>query len=245
MKSPQVLDDLTTVTSGAWPRHLLRHLLLDHEAGIGSRVLHVGSDGGELVRFLTHLGLQAVQLDDNPVQLSVSRDDVSPVAEVRHASPVEGVPFDEQTFDLVIVDRLHAWGRTLNAPEALLAAAQLLSCVRPGGFLVVPRRSGSEEFHTCGGHTAACHADLLARFPREVSTVCLPDGLARSETWSWVLGRRPRPGHSVVSVKTPAEPIPRNTWLQTAVVASSQTGGSACCEWSRLREGEADLRRVA
>ena len=58
--------ETAAITSGVWPRHLLRHLLLDHNTGVGSRVLHVGQDGGELVRFLTHLGIQADQLDDDP-----------------------------------------------------------------------------------------------------------------------------------------------------------------------------------
>ncbi|MCA9114657.1 MAG: methyltransferase domain-containing protein [Planctomycetaceae bacterium] len=241
--------ETAAITSGVWPRHLLRHLLLDHNTGVGSRVLHVGQDGGELVRFLTHLGIQADQLDDDPAARHTAAAgrpgrESTDFPRCHYAGPAEDIPFESHQFDLIIVDRLHAWAGTLNSPEALLTTARLLSAVKPGGYLAVVRRSGTTDFQSADGHRAACYAELLTRFPGTVTTTDLPEGLTRSETWNWVLGRRPRPGYSIATVQIPSEGISRNHWLQTAILASSQTGGTGCCDWAETHS-TAGFRRAA
>jgi hypothetical protein len=90
-------------------------------------------------------------------------------------------------------------------PEAVIALANLLSCVRPGGTLAIVMEGSSQLGHW---------KQLLAGFPGTMHSRVLTGGLWAMSWIAWLT--RPAPAVHVVEFRLNRKPISRLAWHQLA-----------------------------
>lgn len=220
-------DSERRLTQTGLPRRLVRHLVLSHEALVGTRVLDAGCGTGGLVHFFDQLGLNACGIDESPERVA-SASDAAPYLDFRSARVDEMVPCPAHRFDLVLVRDLKVHEGSLFSLPALRATANLLASLRPGGHLVFVVRLGSVGLAEPAGHEVACYEQHLACFPGERETAGFPDGTAVGGALRWLPGHRLRSGHATVATRIPAEPLMRADWLRLAERGTA-THRTACC----------------
>ncbi len=209
------------------PPKLLRHLLFSHELGIGSRVLAAGYGWGDLVNFFDHLGIDAVGLEE-PSEHVATEHLRTPQVEV-HCGRTEGaIPLGGGRFDAVLVRRLRTHRDNLFSPAAFRTTAELLACVRPGGYLILLAQYGSAALEELPIHTSGCYRQHLAAFGGSSSTRDFPDRLTRATSWERILRRQPRSGFLTATVQLPEPTLPRSGWLRLADAAAQSMAGSCC-----------------
>ena len=195
-------------------RRALRHLIVGHGLNVGSRVFDTGTDSGQLLAFLRALQLDALGWNDlrraPAASLSVEHERDMLAA----AGP----------FDVIVARDLPSLEQSLLFPAPLTAAAQLLSCLRPGGSLVYIVRcdlnSGTRRDH----HSAACYERHLQTFPGRVTLAEFPDGLLQADPLRWIARRQGRT--LLASLRIPAASTTLREWL-AAATAGASTG--SCC----------------
>lgn len=155
-------------TPSGIPRRVLRHLIVSHDVGVGSRVLDVGCGNGELVRFLDELGIKAAGVATNAIDLRTARAS-SPGLEFFEAQDLPLLAADQRSFDLVIVRDFATHGENLFRPAAFDVTAGLIEVLRPGGslaFLQQPHASSAQNAR----HAASCFSRHLCIFPGHCKT---------------------------------------------------------------------------
>lgn len=207
------------------PRRLLRHLIVAHGIGVGSRVLDAGCGSGELTGYLSLLGIDVTGLDSSPVAIAAARRTV-PNFDLHLTRSEHDVPSPDRQFDLVIVRGLSVYGHSLTSGEALGTTARLLSGLRPGGTLAFLARTGvpDERF----GHSTACYRQHLSCFPGDVESVLFQDGILQQFVPGWFSRYRSPSGHLVTKIRTPSLPLERSEWLRHAKSAAA-TDYQSCC----------------
>jgi SAM-dependent methyltransferase len=95
---------------------------------VEGKVLDVGAGTGGLVAELTQLGYDAVGLEPNPQAVEVALSRGIPV----HEGTAEAAPFEESSFDTVILSQV-----VEHLVDPIGALASLRRLVRPGGRLIV------------------------------------------------------------------------------------------------------------
>ena len=145
------------------PKKLIRHLIFSHHLGAGSRVLDAGCGTGELVRYLAHLGLEAAGFDESPEVIAVAHD-AAPQLDFYCGKDSLDIPCPEASFDLVIARNLQSYRKSLFSRAALRTTAGLLSCVRPGGELVIVPQWTSSLQQNDSVHALTCYEQQLKCF---------------------------------------------------------------------------------
>lgn len=224
------------------PRKVLRHLVVAHGVGVGSRVLDVGCGGGELVGFLQDLGLFATGCEESAVKLTRARRN-NPKLDLVHCQAFErGVPFAAHQFDLILVRNLSVYHGNLLAADALKTTAHLAACVRPGGYLVFLTSMAEEPADAGPAHDGSCFLRHVSLFRGSAETAEFPD---RFPLRRLQLVKSPAPaGHRLTGLRVPRWPLPRADWGRQAENAV-RVPAEACC--SRVVPGHrcAPPRRVA
>ena len=182
-----------------WPRRVLRHLVLGHGLGVGSRVLDTGRDSGQLVRFLNGLHLEAS---------SLPRGDEAVAGTVASA---------EDRYDLVIVRDLPAHRQSHSGAEAFEETADLLAQVSPGRCLSFLLHDGRAV-----DRVAADVERHLRRFPGTCITTTFSEGVMPVLPWQWITGHSPHGGFAMVTLRVPAAPLSREDWQRLGRSAASQ-----------------------
>jgi SAM-dependent methyltransferase len=212
------------------PRKVLRHLIRTSGVGIGSRVLNAGSGGGELSEFLSALGMRVSGLADRAEEVVAARRDF-PEHEMKFGNLPQSVPYDEQTFQLVLARDLSAHCGALQTSTALRATAQLLSCVRPGGSFSFVQRIDASAAAGAAGHGARCYERHLGHFPGTVQAVEFADGVMPRAPWHRLVKAPQATGLLAVTLRIPSEPLERGAWLRLAD-DFARTVAQPCCEWA-------------
>ena len=122
------------------PVRLLRDLFASCQIGAESRVLEVGCGDGQHIGFMRHMGIMAEGQDDSGI---------APTADNKiHAVPLTAPPpFAPQSFDMVLFRRSRVHEASLSSPEACTGTANLLSCLKPGGRVVLLDPQQPESGH--------------------------------------------------------------------------------------------------
>ena len=231
MKLTQVLqaDASLQLERTGIPRKVLRHVLRSHRIAVGSRILDVGCGRGELVQYFSRLGIDAVGCDPSAVNVSVARR-LAPRLDF-YCGGWESDEISELRFDLVLARVVSPFSESLNGRQAVRAYAGLMSCVRPGGHLVILDRQQDAASSSSGGHSESCYRQLQLRFPGSHSTSHLWDGLIDSTSWKRAL----RPSTILASHQSPERPITRFDWMSHVDTDTLSHVGPCCSEAERQR----------
>jgi SAM-dependent methyltransferase len=188
-----------------------------------TRVLEVGCGRGESLALLHSKKIDAYGFDlGAAAQLLVPKDHYA------FGSLSSAMTFPQHHFDLVVVRPIAAFRGELSTPEHYVATANLLSCVKPGGKLVIVEPSQGRD-----GVAAQEWLDRwqtqLGAFTAERSVRNYRDGLG----WWLSLGflsSAPRLDLRTIVLTSPAQPVPRLEWhrqARAAVMPKSKTGRRA------------------
>ncbi len=203
------------------PRRLLRHLLFSHGITVGSRVLEVGGSLGSLLPFLVDLGVDAERLtfdagdsaDDEPNVHIVDRGEFEPPGPL--------------SFDAVFIRDFDVYEQNLLTAEAAQVTANLMSCVRPGGFLVFLHRDSCTGTETEPRHDASCFLQHLSALPGESQVERFQGRANRMSTGRWFRGSGAQPDYSTIRQQLPEFAIPRCVWTERA--QSTRFDERSCC----------------
>ncbi len=222
------------VSSVPLPRAVMRHLLLEHQIGWGSRVLDVGCGHGELVHFLDDLGIEAVGMDESAENLSWAqnlepRSDFQLVTAPAEQSLDHIV--DDEPLDLVVVRHLTTYDGDLFSPASFQASAKLLQHVRPGGWLSFLVHRDTTHRRDGNSHELACFARHLSFFPGTCRVSHFADCELSTIAYDWLHLHRHHGEFLVASLRVPQSPIEAVEWRRLANQATLGRVGS-CCSWA-------------
>jgi len=211
------------------PRSVLRHLIASPPLSVGSSILDAGCGKGELAGYLARLGFEVAGLDDSPESITAARRLRRNVE--FHCGSAAAVPFPVHQFDLVLVRRLATHRGSLFSNAALRATAQLLSCVRPGGRLVLLERTQMNDVGDVSGHGEYCVSRHLGCFLGHVHVGGFRDTAPQHSGWKYWLERAERAAYLVATLECPPEPHSRIEWLRMAEDSAAENYGP-CCAWA-------------
>jgi SAM-dependent methyltransferase len=211
----------------------VRHLLLDHQVGLGSRVLVVGCGHGELVKLFDDLGMDAAGLDESPENVSRAaehepRSDFHLVSAPAEQS-LEHIGNDEPQ-DLIIVRHLTTYDGNLFCPSSFLATAKLLQHLRPSGWLTFVVHRDQSRRSEGVAHEAACFAEHLTRFPGMHRVSHFADCEFSTIASDWLHFHRHYGEYMVASLRVPDVALSSSEWQRFAMRGASRS--AFCCRWS-------------
>ena len=193
------------------PRLFLRDLIVGCDLGYGSRLIDVGCGQGELTSFCHSLGIDAAGYDD----------DVEAVAAARIAFPelafdagtlANSIPYAAGEYDAAFVRGMAVYEDELDSIEAYASTANLLSCLRPLGKLVFLFDDALAPIGDSFNGRQQALSEHFGQFPGRCRAEVYAEGIGRFVSPSFLLGRRPRRGHSVLTMQIPSQPIDRLNW---------------------------------
>lgn len=213
----------------SFSRRLLRHLILGHDLGVGSRVFDTGQDGGRFVAFLRELQLDAVGWQE--AELGANRADGRSSARSRFDEILWERLIDDGPFDAIVARDLPELEQSLLSETSLAATARMLGCLRPGGALAVISRFDPDSGPACGRHRSDCFRRHLETFPGHCRIAEFPDGLLHADPWRWIVRRQPR--FIVATLRVPALALTRSQWLAAAESAAAARESDCCAAFHR------------
>lgn len=155
------------------PLRVLKSLVRTAKVRAGGAILEVGPVRATAMPDWIALGLQPLALTD-----SAPSTPTAP-GQVLIGDVAGGMPVSAHSVDCVILRSAKTFRAGLGTPEALLGAANLLSCLKPNGSLLVLGQPGGSlpEWQ-----------NLLAAFPIKQSQSEYRDGLGWWLSWQWLKG---------------------------------------------------------
>ncbi len=200
------------------PPRLLRSLL-GKSASPKIKVLDVGCGDGSVVRALRQLGADAVGIDDT---LEAQAEGLTA------GSLAANFAYPAHSFDVVIVRGMKVYGGAFEGPEVFTSTANLLSCLRPDGRLVLfepqdvtgPGAVNAGRLNTWREH--------LAKFPGACDVRQVRDGIGFLLSLKWLLGEK-RIDATIVSMTIPTRSISRLEWhriVRDILIGKSKRGAA-------------------
>ncbi len=224
----------SVVSSNPLPRAVLRHLLLDHQVGLGSRVLDVGCGHGELVHHLDNLGIDANGLDESPDNVDCAKR-LEPRSDFQlvTAPAVQSLEHigNDEPLDLIVVRHLTTYDGNLFGASSFQATAKLLQHLRPGGWLVFLVHRDTAERREDTRHDVACFARHLSSFPGTCRVSHFADCELSTIANDWLHGHRHHGEFLVTSLRAPQVRMSAAVWQQLATQAAG-SHGDTCCSWA-------------
>lgn len=225
------------------PRRILRHLFVSRRIRAGSRVLDVGCGSGALSRFLDPFAVDVVGLDASVTQIAKARRK-APELEFHCVDLGNPLPIAGQQFDLVLARKVPAHAGNLMSQAALAATANLLSCLRPGGELLIISRLEPTADDRQGGHRRSCYARHLGSFPGSCRVLSLPDPWWNMNSLRRLCLWQPRGSFSTAVLRIPEVPHTYAQWYSIAMSAC-QKSQSGCCAWGQSETPVQPIAKVA
>lgn len=192
-------------------RLFLRDLLVRCDLGYGSQMIDVGCGEGELTAFCHALGIDAVGYDDDADAIASARA-AHPEVEFHHGTLANSVPFAAGEYDIAFVRGMDVYEGDLDGIEAYASTANLLSCLKPLGKLVFLFEDALEGLEGASNERQDELAEHFCKFPGRCRPEQYAEGIGRFLSPSFLLGRRPRRGHTLLTMQVPPKGIDRMTW---------------------------------
>jgi SAM-dependent methyltransferase len=240
---------LLTIDSDAWlsrigmPRRILSRLVKSARLGVGSSVLDVGCQRGELAHYLASLGIHCTGISESPQEITEAWRN-SPRCEFHRATINKPLPIVDGEFDLILVRESSAFRTPMLSRRAFAHTLQLLPSLRPGGCLAFLTRHGDQE-SAVEGHEVSCYARHLALLPGAPEHQEISVGgrvIARLRSF---IGRSQGARYGFALLRVPRKRLTQVEWA-LAVDAAARHGDVPCCPWAaELAEPAASRRRAA
>jgi SAM-dependent methyltransferase len=209
------------------PKKIIRHLIFSHRLNVGSRVLDAGCGSGELATYFASLGFQVAGLDACPETIADAHE-AAPEIDFYCGKASENIPCPEHKYDLVIVRDDASFRRSLFSKAVLRSTANLLSCVRPQGTLVLLPRWNTLPDEQSSVHSLSCYEKLLHGFGGSPVTSKFESGKMHG-TIAKIFGGPILSGYATIAARVPEQQIPRSDWLKVAESLSDEYT-EACCQ---------------
>ena len=155
------------------PVRVLKSLLRTARVAAGGSVLEVGPVRPTAMPDWTSLGVQPTALTEYAPSIPTLP------GQVLIGDVAGGMPVSAHSVDCVILRSAKTFLAGLATPEALLGAANLLSCLKPKGSLIIIDQPAE---------TLAAWQGLLAAFPVKISKTEYKDGLGWWLSFQWLRG---------------------------------------------------------
>ncbi len=225
-------------------KRILRYMAVGHQLTPGSRILELGCGTGELTRALHKLSFDITAYERCAESIQIAMRELPDVEFHRWNDELQHLG-TEREFDLVLVNGEDVLGCDLLSEQSLRTTAELVTCLQPGGALVLFLRFDPTWGDAPNGHLPSCYSRLLSHFPGSTKSKWFHDAFTDRRTWNWMLGRQPRSGYLVVSLQIPDLPLSRFQWRQL-VEREIKLSPEPCCLWAR-HQFSADIptRRAA
>lgn len=155
------------------PVRVLKSLARTARLRSGGAVLEVGPVRATAMPDWTSIGVQPTALTDSAPSIPTQP------GQVLIGDVAGGMPVPAHSVDCVVLRSAKTFTAGLGTPEALLGAANLLSCLKPQGSLLVVGQPGES--------LQAWH-DLMSAYPVQVSQADYKDGIGYWLTLQWLKG---------------------------------------------------------
>ncbi len=155
------------------PVRVLKSLARTARLRSGGAVLEVGPVRPTAMPDWTAIGFQPTALTD-----SAPSTPTLP-GQVLIGDVAGGMPVTAHSVDCIVLRSAKTFSAGLETPEALLGAANLLSCLKPQGSLLVVGQPGE---------SLQSWSELLSAFPVQVTQTNYQDGIGYWLTLQWLRG---------------------------------------------------------
>jgi len=188
------------------------------------RVLEVGCGRGESLALLAGRKIDAYGFDLGAASgtLLAAKDHFA------FGSLSSAMRFPQHHFDLIVLRPMPAFRGELSTAEHYVATANLLSCVKAGGRLVIVEPSQGRDGAAVGAWMERWEKHLAA-FTVDRKVQNYRDGLGWMLSFGW-LSKSPRLDLKTIVLTTPSKMVSRLEWhreARTAVMPRTRTGRRA------------------
>ena len=164
---------VTAAGVSTFPVRVLKSLARTARLRSGGAVLEVGPVRATAMPDWTSIGVQPTALTDSAPSIPTQP------GQVLIGDVAGGMPVSAHSVDCVVLRSAKTFTAGLGTPEALLGAANLLSCLKPQGSLLVVGQPGES--------LQAWH-ELLSAYPVQVSQADYKDGIGYWLSLQWLKG---------------------------------------------------------
>ena len=189
------------------PLRFIRSLLQSCHLNSSARVLEVGCGDGRLVALLREKGIAAEGLDDRSHNAAAAKN-------LHFVALTAPPPFSPQSFDLVLFRGSRAHDGALRTPEACTGTANLLSCLKPGGRMILLDPDQPSSGQKPNPERIRTWHDHLSAFPGEFHVQAYSEGLSRFLTLRFLF--QPALDVNILTFTLPAVAITRLEWHRRA-----------------------------
>lgn len=224
------------------PKQIIRHLIFSHQLTVGNRVLDAGCGTGELAQYFAFLGFNAAGLDECPETIADAHE-AAPELDFYCGKASENIPCPEHEFDLVIVRDHVSFRQSLFSRAALRTTANLLSCVRPHGTLVILSKWNTLPDEKSSVHSLSCYEKLLSCFGGSPVTSKFDCGRLHG-TIAKLFGGSILSRYATIAARVPKQQILRSDWLQVADALLNEHA-EPCCQQAVKVSTEHERRQAA
>lgn len=224
------------------PKKIIRHLIFSHNLAVGSRILDAGCGSGELAQYFASLGFTVSGLDECPETIADAHE-AAPEIDFYCGKISENISCPEHEYNLVIVRDQASFQQSLFTRAALRTTANLLSCVRPHGTLVILPKWSTLPDEKSSVHSLSCYEKLLSCFGGSPISSKFDSGRMHG-TIAKLFGGPILSGYATIAARVPEQQISRSDWLQVAENLSDDHP-EACCQQASEVSLEHNERRQA
>lgn len=190
------------------------------KAGADTRVLEVGCGRGESLALLAIMKIDAYGFDLG----AASGQLLAPKSQFAFGSLSSAMSYPQHHFDAVIVRPMPSFRGELGTAEHYVATANLLSCVKPGGRLLLVEPTVGRDGSTAAEWIERWNRQLEA-FTVEKKTLTYKDGGLMLALFGW-LKKGPRLDLQLIQLTIPQQPVSRLEWHRQARAAAMPKKGA-------------------
>jgi SAM-dependent methyltransferase len=183
------------------------------KGGADTRVLEVGCGRGESLALLAGKKINAFGFD-----LGSSGQLLAPKSQFAFGSLSSAMSFPQHHFDAVIVRPMPSFRGEMATAEHYVATANLLSCVKAGGRMIIVEPTAGRDGATAPEWIGRWNRQLEA-FQVEKKVAAYRDGGLVQALFGW-LKKGPKLDLQLINISIPQTPVSRLEWHRQARAAA-------------------------
>jgi SAM-dependent methyltransferase len=194
------------------------------KTGADTRVLEVGCGRGESLALLAGRKIDAYGFDLG----AASGPLLAPKSQFAFGSLSSAMSYPQHHFDLVVVRPMPSFRGEIATAEHYVATANLLSCVKAGGRMIIVEPAAGRDNATAAEWTERWNRQLEA-FTVEKKSSAYRDGGLMLALFGW-LKKQPKLDLQLVQIAIPEKPVSRLEWhrqARAAVMPKTRNGRKA------------------